>query len=157
VWCVNLWLFSCKAGLNPRGTFAAHQAASAGPFSIGIQHASSRNTCPTCALCHVPVWVLDIVLLRHEKCLGPPCITYIEVQEGSSGWEVWAPKVLEFIFRPGFPMFYPFHLNEAVWKRVSRLIGLQLLLSWAGAIHAIGFAGHIHEKSQMRTMSETSR
>ena len=34
---------------------------------------------------------------------------------------------------------------------------LQLLPSWAGAIHAIGFAGHIHEKSQMRTMSETSR
>ena len=52
---------------------------------------------------------------------------------------------------------FSFHLNEAVWKRVSRLVGLQLLLSWAGPIYAIGFAGHIHRISQMRTMTETSR
>ena len=37
------------------------------------------------------------------------------------------------------------------------VLHLSVSTSWAGAIHAIGFAGHIHEKSQMRTMSETSR
>ena len=108
--------------------------------------------CVSTKYCFAKIWKLSRSSLH-----------YIAVQEGSSGCEAWAPEVLEFIFNPGFPMFsnvflaYPFHLNEAVWKRVSRLIGLQLLLSWAGAIHAIGFAGYIHRISQMRKMSETSQ